>query len=384
MRAVFLALFSSLALSACALTPAHPGALRPGDLVLLDSDSGARTADGAERLGQLFVSRVRADGSYAAPELLAEDPRWIEPLELLILPDGDVLVLETSWPAIPQPRPTSDEASDIEAAPVPRPPAGSLFRVRPGAAQPVQHLATPSVWRRPVAMARHVDGRLFVSDRSADPLGLGVPTGSVWVFADGAYDAEPSLAAAGPELVTPGALAFDDDGALLVMDADANPLELQLPGGRQNTPGVLYRVVDGGLVAMVLPLETISPIGMLRTDAGELLVVDANFGWGPRIRGDGALFAVTGDSFQLLLDSVSLGRPGALRDPVDGDTLPDGRVVLVDGNLDPLGLGPDDTGKGVHGTGPGALVAIDLEARTLEILLADARFVSPMCVRRVR
>lgn len=383
MRAALLALFSSLALSACALTPAHPDALSPGDLVLLDSDSGARTADGAERLGQLFVSRARADGSYAAPELLAEDPRWIEPLELLILPDGDVLVLESSWPALPQPAP-SDDASEAESETLPPKPAGSLFRVRPGAAQPVQLLSSPSVWRRPVAMARHVDGRLFVSDRDADPLELGVPTGSVWVFADGAYSAEPSLAAAGPELITPGPMAFDAGGALLVMDADANPLELQLPGGRKNTPGVLYRVVDGGLLALVLPRETISPIGMLRTDAGELLVVDANFGWGPRIRGDGALFAVTGDTFQLLLDSVSLGRPGALRDPVDGDTLPDGRVVLVDGNLDPLGLGPDGTGKGVHGTGPGALVVIDLRARTLEILLADARFVSPMCVRRVR
>jgi hypothetical protein len=84
-----------------------------------------------------------------------------------------------------------------------------------------------------------------------------------------------------------------------------------------------------------------------------------------------------------VLDTASLGRPRALVDPVGGDTLPDGRLVLADANADPLGLGEDGTGKGVHGTGHGAILVVDTEALTLDVLLADERFRSPVAVRCV-
>jgi hypothetical protein len=38
----------------------------------------------------------------------------------------------------------------------------------------------------------------------------------------------------------------------------------------------------------------------------------------------------------------------------------------------------------VHGTGRGALLVVDPGARTLDVLLADERFRSPVAVRRVR
>jgi len=81
---------------------------------------------------------------------------------------------------------------------------------------------------------------------------------------------------------------------------------------------------------------------------------------------------------------VMLHRPHALVDPVGGDTLADGRLVLADANADPLDLGDDGMHKGVYGRGRGAIVVIDPDAGTLSTLIADERFVTPLCVRRVR
>ena len=97
-----------------------------------------------------------------------------------------------------------------------------------------------------------------------------------------------------------------------------------------------------------------------------------------------AISEVIGDHLRLVLDSTTLHRPRALVDPVGGDTLPDGRLVIADANADPLKLGEDGTHKGVYGTGPGAIVAVDPDAATLTTLIADERFVTPLCVRRVR
>jgi hypothetical protein len=247
--------------------------------------------------------------------------------------------------------------------------------------------------RQPVALARAPDGTLYVSDRSADPLGLERPTGCVFTIEvrEGAALATRVLAA-GAALVTPGALLYTSDGRLLLMDADANPRALRLPDGRQATPGVLYELPvrkgpDGAPaepIALLAPDATTSPIALIERRPGELYLVDANADTAPATLGDGALFAIEGKLLRLVLDSASLGRPHALVDPAGGDVLADGRLILADANADPLGLGDDGTRKGVYGTGPGALVAIDPDAGTLETMLADARFVTPLAVRRVR
>src|SRR5262245_35222762 len=82
--------------------PARPAAadsagalgLRPGDLVIVDADAG-EAAD-TERRGVLFLAAAGgADGaSWGRPEILAADERWLEPVDVLLLPDRTLLVLE--------------------------------------------------------------------------------------------------------------------------------------------------------------------------------------------------------------------------------------------------------------------------------------------------
>jgi hypothetical protein len=351
-------------------TPAaSPASLRTGDLLVLDMDAGAAGADG-EYAGVLFHARPDATRPerYGAPAIWASDARWIEPTDALILPGGAVLVLEQQG--------THEDHTG----------RGGLYHVAgPGAAATL-YWSDPRT-RQPVAMARAPDGALYISDRQADPLGLGTRTGCVFVV-EPAPDGTPHaascrVAAAGAELVTPGALLHAADGRLLLMDADANPRGLLLEDGRPATPGVLYELLSDGLTSLLQPDRTVSPVAFVERRPGEIYLVDANAGTAASMLGDGALFRLTDAGMESVLDTASLGRPRALVDPVGGDTLPDGRLVLADANADPLGLGEDGTGKGVHGTGHGAILVVDTEALTLDVLLADERFRSPVAVRCV-
>lgn len=347
--------------------------LRPGDLLILDGDAGQVLPDG-ERAGVLFVARALPSGGFERPEVLASDPRWREPTDLAVLGDGTVLVVESSW------------------APGPGPGRGALFRVRPG-----ESAAEVSLWwsderlRRPVSLVSHPSGLVYVSDRDADPLGLGQPTGCVFAVPRGAETSEAvgqsgaaTVVAAGAELVTPGPLALARDGTVLLMDADANPRGVLFDDGRPGTPGVLYRITPTGLAVELEPARTVSPIGLVWGETGELYVIDANVGQSRGVMGDGGLFVRNDQGLELVLDSVQLGRPRAMVDPCGGDTLADGRLVVADANADPLQLGEDGTGKGVYGTGPGAVLVIDPVRATVDTLIADDRFVMPLTVRRVR
>ncbi|HZJ71061.1 MAG TPA: hypothetical protein VFF36_09025, partial [Planctomycetota bacterium] len=81
--------------------------LMPGELLILDKDAGTPIAgEGDARRGALFRVSKQQDGSFAAPVLYATDDRWVEPVDVLLLPDGDALVLEQQWSneAAPAPR----------------------------------------------------------------------------------------------------------------------------------------------------------------------------------------------------------------------------------------------------------------------------------------
>jgi hypothetical protein len=350
-----------------------PPALRPDDLLVLDMDAGDALPDGG-RAGVVLLARaddVDPRQRRLAPAPWASDARWHEPVDLLVLPDRGLLVLEQAWSA------------DGGAS------RGAVFHVaRPGA-PPTLCWSDPRT-RQLVAMARAPDGTLWVSDRAADPLELGTATGCVFAVRlaadrEGALRAdEARVAAAGPELITPGALLLASDGRLLLMDADANPKGLRLADGTAATPGVLYELRPDGLATLLQPERTVSPIALIERRPGEIYLVDANAGTADGMLGDGALLRLGEEALVPVLDTAGLGRPRALVDPVGGDVLADGRLVLADANADPLGLGEDGTGKGVYGTGRGALLVADPDARTLDVLLADERFVSPVVVRRVR
>ncbi|HZM01336.1 MAG TPA: hypothetical protein VFD43_13905, partial [Planctomycetota bacterium] len=236
---------------------------------------------------------------------------------------------------------------------------------------------------------------LWISDRQADPLGLGQDTGCVFAFPPVTSGDVPlaglpgTIAAAGRELLTPGALLHCSDGRLLLMDADANPRGLLTADGRPATPGVLYEVTPDGLKGLLEPEETVSPIALIERAPGEIYVVDANAGTQPGMLGDGAVFQfIEEDGRRWLnrrLDGALLGRAKMLVDPVGGDTLPDGRLIVADANVDPLGLGEADAGKGVYAKGKGAVMALQLDGTPeATTLVADKAFVTPIVVRRIR
>ena len=356
--------------------------LRPGELLILDKDAGTPIAgEGDARRGALFRVSKNPDGSFAAPQLYATDDRWIEPVDVLLLPDGDALVLEQQW--------------SKEAAPA----LGALFLVtpptseEPGALANVQLLLTDARMRQPVSMTRGPDGTLWVSDRQADPQKLGRDTGCVFAFPpdeDGELPTGPAtLAAAGPELLTPGALLKCSDGRLLLMDADANPRGLKTTDDRPATPGVLFEVTQHGLKELLEPEETVSPIALIERAPGEIYLVDANAGTEPGMIGDGVIFQFVEEEGRAWLtrklDGALIGRAHTLVDPVGGDTLADGRLIVADANADPLGLGEKDAGFGVYGKGKGAILAMGLgDKPTVTTLVADPAFVTPVAVRRVR
>ncbi|HZM00265.1 MAG TPA: hypothetical protein VFD43_08440, partial [Planctomycetota bacterium] len=96
---------AALLLALCAL-PLSCGyesrAPRPGELLILDADAGP-AIEGGERRGVLFKVPLRQDGSYGAPQIYARDERWIEPVDVLALANGDALVLEQQWSSEPAP-----------------------------------------------------------------------------------------------------------------------------------------------------------------------------------------------------------------------------------------------------------------------------------------
>ncbi len=173
----------SLLVAACACSGARsaPPALdlQPGDLLIVDADAGeelsAPASDGAargvERRGLLFRAGNAGDG-YLRPEPLASDERWLEPVDALVLPDRSILVLEQRW------------APDGEAAA-----RGAIFLVGPppvdGSARPVRLWWTDERLRQPVALARALDGTVYVSDRAADPRGLQQDTGCIFAIRTG-------------------------------------------------------------------------------------------------------------------------------------------------------------------------------------------------------
>lgn len=375
-------LFALLALSLAACghesavngpwTDVETHAIASGDLVVVDADGGSAAIPGepaSERSGALWHSRRAASGAFGDVELLLDVPELHELIDVLPVGHGRLLLLESKAP-----HPDGEGAGGVW-----------LLDTQAGRLRP--WLVDPRM-RQPVGLARAPDGRLLVSDRGAVPPGA-EHAGLVFVVdarhdpADLGTEAPPPEAVGlltHPDLRAPGALLVRADGRILLLDADANP------GGHEGTPGVLFELVpdDAGswtLEPRLAPSETTSPLGLIEGADGHLYLVDCNEAR-DGVFADGALFRVDADGLVKLIDVHSLGRPHVLHDPALGDALPDGRLVVADASADPLGLGPDGS-KGFNGSGPGAVLALDPQARTVETLLASPRFVTPISVRRV-
>ncbi len=367
-------------------------------LLIVDMDAGEADDQGLDPRGVVFVSFPiePADGEaprWSAPRVLARDARWREPVDVLVLDDGSLLVLDAAYAG-----PWNGPSGDPDRR-------GALFLVSArsiaGALtngsiveRSSMHGITPDT-RQPVALAFGRDGEVLIVDRAADPSGLGRPTGAVFVRRGQGADASdatdgvaPSTLTTalvqGPELVTPGCALLTSDDRLLVLDADANPHGVFDAQGRPGTPGVLFVFADGELQAWIEPGGTTSPVGLVERRPGELFLVDANHSSDPDTLYDGAVLRIDGNRLTVVVGATSARPARTLIDPRGVDVLPDGRLVLADANADPLELGADGVGRAVGRlAGRGALLAVDPDAGTVDVLLADAAFVNPAAVRVV-
>jgi hypothetical protein len=287
--------------------------------------------------------------------VVAADPRFVDPQDVAPLADGGFLVLDSA----------ARLAGHEDAR-------GGLFRF--AADGRVLRTYSHEALRAPTAMLAGSDD-VVIADRGVRGEG-----GAALYAIDLASGEFTSLLAgeSATKLVAPSALLRDRDGSLLVLDADVK----EAPG--PGPEGAVFRLTaDRRAIASTLWLEgTISPLGMLALDGGDLLIFDTNAD--PKRLGGpaGALFALRrgGDvaTTELLVASPRF------RDPVRGELGPDGRVWFVDANADPERRGEDRAGRGQNLTGPGAIIAFDPKSGELEFVASPALFVNPVALHFVR
>ena len=325
-----------------------------GDLVVVDMDADPEGRGGFP--GALF--RLSPDGAELS--LISADPAFIEPVDVVFDPVGNLLVLDNAA-----------DPSNLGSS-------GAVFRVNrfTGRAEPV---VVSKQFALPNALLLDEDGRIFISEKQYDPLGLGEKTGCLMV-----YDPEKEkveVLAAGSEFVSPGAIAFAPDDKLYFMDADSNPNNYTGRNGKPNTPGVLFEVdrQTGEFRSLIAFKDTVSPVGIVPLPDQNLIVIDANAD---------VLEAGFWLGGLLMVDPVK----GAYRfihcskkfvDPTRGDLGPDGCVYFTDSNADPLNLGPDRAGKGVQGTGPGAVWRYDYRKNELTLVYSGEELVNPISLKVV-
>ena len=327
---------------------------RSGDLVVVDMD--ADPGHGGGFPGALF--RVTRDGKTVVP--VCADPAFREPVDLAFEPTGDLLVL--------------DNAAD----PLHKGYTGALFRVDRFTGRASCLLSAPE-FVLPDGLYRDGDGTIYISEKEADPKGLGTDTGCLFAF-DSAKR-ELRVLAADAAFRAPGAVGPGPGGTLLLLDADANPRDYKGRDGRRGTPGVLFQVdkETGAVARLIVFKDTVSPVGLVPRPDGRLFIIDANA--------------------DVLHPSAWLGgiveadpREGTYRfiflskrfvDPTRGDLGPDGALYFTDSNADPLGLGPDRAGKGVQGTGPGAVWRLDTGKKVLSLVYSGKAFVNPIALKVV-
>ena len=160
-------------------------------------------------------------------------------------------------------------------------------------------------------------------------------------------------------------------------DLPVEPVQDVLPATAEfaDADGVVFRIDPfRGTSRIDSTLEgTISPLGMLVLEDGDLLIFDANAD--PKRLGApiGALFRHR----RATQRTECLVQVPRFRDPVRGTYGPDGRVWFVDANSDPEKRGPDAPGRGQNLTGPGAVFALSLQDSALELIGSPPQFVNP-------
>ncbi len=157
---------------------------------------------------------------------------------------------------------------------------------------------------------------------------------------------------------------------LLVVDADADPLEL---GGQ---PGAVFRINtdpgSGTICTLASSSSFVDPAGIAVDSLGHIFVSDLNAdmdGTGP---GVGTIFRILPDRFN---DVEPLAVSGFFQAPMGLEIEPGGSMYVADYNASPTGIE-----VGSDGTPPGAIFAVDRNTGIVTTVLTDARLDGPVGV----
>jgi hypothetical protein len=256
--------------------------------------------------------------------------------------------------------------------------AGGIFRVS-GNGKEVSALQIPKGLVDPTQFLMTSDGAIWIVDKNADPLGLGkkanCPTGTLWRLSPDRTQLE--IIATGPPLRAPACVQFVD-GIPYLLDADSFRTE---PISEE---GAIFRIWRHPR-----PVETflrlqglLSPISMQPFRNGTFLVVDVNADPDPgqRSRYRGAVYLVDPGAGSTTL----FCNHAEFRDPASCLVLDDAHMLLVDASADPNHYGRDGLGEGYGGFGRGALFRIDLAQRRASVVCASKQFVNPVRVKLLR
>jgi sugar lactone lactonase YvrE len=163
------------------------------------------------------------------PRLLATNPLFRRPADIMMEPEGTILLLDSE----------ADPGGWGSRN-------GALFRIDPATGN-VSVLAAPEAFRDPRSLALDLDGAILVVDETANPLGIAQPAGAI-------FRVNPSTGAVTTErafdktdlwkVVAPTAVAVipkgEHRGDFLLVDRNASPY------GRLNQPGAVFRVPRSG------------------------------------------------------------------------------------------------------------------------------------------
>ncbi len=216
---------------------------------ILAVDSNSDPFNNGQARGALWLLDPQEPQPGVA-RLLATNPQWETPIDILQEPSGTVLMLDADA-----------DPNSIGSRP------GALYRV--GLDVPaVALLATSPFWVEPRSMVFDRDGSVLIWDARADPLGIGGAPGAL--FRVNPLNGAISVVFSAAVFTTPWAVALDRDGDFLILDRNANP------AGHPGAPGAIFRVRRVGLTVepIVAPVEFVEPFDLVSVPDGSVWVLD--------------------------------------------------------------------------------------------------------------
>ena len=221
------------------------------DRTFLVVDSNADPFGLGHEGGCLWRIDPRPDLSDVKAELLSASPNFVDPVDVLIEPEGTFLVLDSN-------------ADPLRTNRLP----GAVFRVNTTTGN-VDLVTSYRDFVQPRSIAWDLDGTVLIVDQAADPLHLGTPGGALFRLNRVTGVVSLVFAFTPPRFRAPAAVVVLPNGDYLIADKDADP------NTRGNSPGAIFRLPRAGTPEVFLadPLFD-EPIDLQLGVENDLFVMD--------------------------------------------------------------------------------------------------------------